>query len=71
VVVKADRPIRLVFECRDGCVAADSVVIPALGWVSTLGSAASVSIELGPCRPGAYTFASVDGVLRGCLVVEP
>jgi plastocyanin domain-containing protein len=71
VVVKADRPIRLVFECRDSSDVAEFVAIPALGWVTTLASTARNSVDLGPCPAGAYTFSSFDGALRGCLVVEP
>jgi plastocyanin domain-containing protein len=71
VTVKAGLPITLVFERLDGSAAGESVTIPALGWVSTLGHAAHASVELAPCVAGAYEFRSLDGVLRGCLVVEP
>jgi plastocyanin domain-containing protein len=71
VTVKAGRPITLVFERLDGSAAAEFVTIPSLGWVTTLGNAARSSVELDPCPVGAYAFSSVDGALRGCLVVEP
>ena len=71
VVVKAGRPIQLVFERLDVSVGTEFIAIPALGWVSTLGATARSCVELAPCAAGAYDFASVDGALHGCLVVEP
>jgi len=71
VTVQAGRPITLVFEHLDGSSAGELVTIPSLRWVTTLGHAARSSVELAPCTAGAYHFASLDGVLRGCLVVEP
>jgi len=71
VTVKAGRPIMLVFERLDGSSAGELVTIPSLGWVTTLGHAARAAVELAPCTAGAYHFSSLDGVLRGCLVVEP
>jgi len=71
VTVKAGRPITLVFERLDGSAAAEFVTIPSLGWVTTLGNAARSSVDLAPCPAGAYAFSSLDGALRGCLVVEP
>ena len=69
--MKADRPIRLVFERLDGLAADEFVTIPSLGWATTLGASARCSVELGPCPVGTYGFSSVDGGLRGCLRVEP
>ncbi|HWT23219.1 MAG TPA: cupredoxin domain-containing protein [Solirubrobacteraceae bacterium] len=71
VVVKADRPIRLVFERLGAGSAADSVAIPALGWVTTLDCAARNAVDLRPCPVGSYRFSSVDGALSGFLVVLP
>ena len=71
VTVKAGLPIMLVFERLDASVTAEFVTIPSLGWVTTLGYAARSTIELAPCAAGAYDFSSLDGMLRGCLVVEP
>ena len=71
VTVKAGRPITLVFVRLDGSSTGELVTIPSLGWVTTLGHAARSAIELAPCAAGAYQFCSLDGVLRGCLVVEP
>ncbi len=71
VTVKADRPIRLVFERLGSSLLDESVAIPALGWVSTLGESARCVVDLRPCPAGAYAIASVDGALRGFLLVEP
>jgi plastocyanin domain-containing protein len=71
VVVKAHRPIRLVFERLDATSAADFLTIPALGWVTTLGWMPRSSVDIGPCPVGSYAFSSLDGALHGCLVVEP
>lgn len=71
VTVKADRPIRLVFERLDGFDADEFVTIPSLGWATTLGASTRCSIVLGPCSAGTYGFSSVHGDLRGCLRVEP
>lgn len=67
VVVKAGLPIRLVFESS----AAEFLIIPTLGWVTTLGWAPRSSVDLGPFAAGSYDFSSLDGALRGRLVVVP
>ena len=69
VTVKADRPIRLVFERLDASVATDFVAIPSFGIISTI--AETCCLEIGPRQPGSYSFSSHDGSLRGWLVVEP
>ncbi len=71
VVVRANRPIRLIFERLDHSCATDVVAIPALGWMTTLGCGPRSCIALAPCAAGTYEFASLDGALRGRLVVEP
>ena len=71
VVVKAHRPIRLVFERLDATAAAEFLTIPALGWVTTLGWMPRSCIDIAPCPAGSYAFSSLDGALHGCLVVEP
>ncbi len=70
VVVRADRPVRLVFERPGNERASDWVAFSEHGLLTTLSPFGRTTVDLPQRPPGVYEFHGEGRVLRGVLVVE-
>ena len=69
VVVRAGRPVRLLFNRQETASCSEMVQFPDFGVSRRLPAGETVPVEIDPQEPGEYEFACQMGMLRGRLVV--
>jgi len=70
IVVKAGKPVRLVFERRESSPCSERVIFKDFDVSTLLPEGEKVPIEFTPDKPGEYEFACQMGMFRGRLIVE-
>lgn len=70
IVVRAGKPVRLIFRREESSSCSEMVVFGDFGKSAHLPEGEATPIELAPRRPGTYEFTCQMGMLRGRLVVE-
>lgn len=70
VVVRAGRPVRLVFDRQETNSCSEEIVLPAFGVRKFLPPFAKTTIEFTPTTPGTFDFSCGMGMLHGRVVVE-
>ena len=70
IVVKKDRPVRLLFYREDDSECTAQVVIPDLKVKQDLAVNQETSVEFVPDKEGEFTFACGMDMMKGKLVVE-
>jgi plastocyanin domain-containing protein len=70
ILVRAGRPVRLIFNRQETAACSEMVVIGDFDKSAKLPTGQDVPIELLPSKPGEYEFACQMGMLRGKLIVE-
>lgn len=70
IVVKAGRPVRLIFNRQETAACSEMVVFGAFGKSAKLPTGEDVPVEFLPKEPGEYEFACQMGMLRGKLIAE-
>lgn len=70
VVVKAGKPVRLVFDRRDTGSCSEEVVFPDFHLRRFLPTGEKTTIEVTPPAPGRYEFMCGMSMLRGALIAE-
>ena len=69
IVVRAGRPVRLLFNRQETAACSEMVQFPDFGVSRRLPAGETVPVEIDPQEPGEYEFACQMGMLRGRLVV--
>jgi plastocyanin domain-containing protein len=70
IVVKAGRPVRLIFNRQETAACSEMVVFGDFDKSAKLPTGQDVPIELMPKEPGEYEFACQMGMYRGKLIAE-
>ncbi len=70
IIVKAGRPVRLVFERLEASPCSERVVFKDFNISRLLPEGERVTVEFTPERAGEYEFTCQMGMYRGRLVVE-
>lgn len=70
IIVKAGRPVRLVFRREETASCSEMVVFKDFGKSAKLPPGETVAVEVLPEQPGVYEFTCQMGMLRGKLVAE-
>ncbi len=70
IIVKAGKPVRLIFERREASPCSERVVFKDFNVSRLLPEGEKVAVEITPERPGEYEFACQMGMFRGRLVAE-
>ncbi len=70
VLVKAGKPVRLVFDRRDSGSCSEEIVFPDFQLRRFLPTGQKTTIEVTPPAPGRYEFMCGMSMLRGALVAE-
>ena len=70
IQVRADRPVRLLFDRRETNPCSEEIVIPAFGIKKFLPANARTAVEFTPTTPGTFDFSCGMGMLHGRVVVE-
>ena len=71
IVVRAGRPVRLLFRREESAACSEMVVFGDFGKSAKLPEGQDVPVELMAAKPGSYEFTCQMGMIRGRLVVEP
>lgn len=70
ILVKAGRPVRLIFNRQETAACSEMVVFGDFDKSAKLPTGQEVPVELMPKEPGEYEFACQMGMLRGKLIAE-
>lgn len=70
IVVKAGRPVRLMFTRQESAPCSEKVLFPDFNQNALLPEGEQVTLEFTPDKPGEYGFQCQMGMLRGKLIVE-
>ncbi len=70
IVVKAGKPVRLVFERRESSPCSERVIFKDFDVSKLLPEGEKVPIEFTPDKPGEYEFGCQMGMFKGRLIVE-
>ena len=70
ILVKAGRPVRLIFNRQETSACSEMVVFGDFNKSAKLPPGQDVPVELMPSKPGEYGFACQMGMLRGKLIAE-
>lgn len=70
IVVRAGKPVRLIFTRQESAACSEQVLFPDFGKSALLPEGQPVSLELTPEKPGEYGFQCQMGMLRGRLIAE-
>jgi plastocyanin domain-containing protein len=70
IVVKAGRPVRLIFTRQESASCSEKVLFPDFHQNANLPEGEHVTLEFTPEKPGEYGFQCQMGMLRGKLIVE-
>lgn len=70
IVVKKDRPVRLLFQRQESSLCSEMVVFDKLNRSAQLPEGQTVAIEFTPHEKGEIPFQCQMGMLRGRLVVQ-
>jgi plastocyanin domain-containing protein len=70
VVVKAGKPVRLIFDRKDTGSCSEEVVFPDFHVRRFLPTGEKTTIEVTPPAPGRYEFMCGMSMLRGALIAE-
>lgn len=71
LVVRAGKPVRLIFRREESSACSEMVIFGDFGKSARLPEGEEVPVEFLPKEPGAFEFTCQMGMLRGRLVVEP
>jgi len=70
IIVKAGKPLRLVFERKESSPCSERVIFKDFEVSKVLPEGERVTLEFTPEKPGEYEFACQMGMFRGRLIVE-
>lgn len=70
IVVKAGKPVRLVFHRQESSPCSERVVFKDFDKSNLLPEGEKVPVEFVPEKPGEYEFSCQMGMYRGRLIVE-
>ncbi len=70
IIVRAGKPVRLVFERRESSPCSERVHFKDFNVSTLLPEGEKVPVEFTPEKPGEYEFACQMGMFRGRLIVE-
>lgn len=70
IVVKAGRPVRLIFTRQESSACSEKVLFPDFNQNALLPEGEQVTLEFTPEQAGEYGFQCQMGMLRGKLIVE-
>lgn len=70
IVVKAGRPVRLIFTRQESSACSEKVLFPDFNQNALLPEGEQVTLEFTPAKAGEYGFQCQMGMLRGKLIVE-
>ena len=70
IVVKAGRPVRLMFTRQESASCSEKVLFPDFNQNANLPEGERVTLEFTPEKRGEYGFQCQMGMLRGKLIVE-
>jgi len=70
IIVKAGKPLRLVFERKEASPCSERVIFKDFDVSKVLPEGEKVTVEFTPDKPGEYEFACQMGMFRGRLIVE-
>ncbi len=70
IIVKAGKPLRLVFERKESSPCSERVIFKDFDVSKLLPEGEKVTVEFTPDKPGEYEFACQMGMFRGRLIVE-
>ena len=70
IVVKKDRPVRLLFQRQESSLCSEMVVFDSISQSAHLPEGQTVAIEFTPHEKGEIPFQCQMGMLRGKLIVQ-
>lgn len=70
IVVKKDKPVRLLFNRQESSLCSEMVIFDKIGQSAKLPEGETVTVEFVPTEQGEIPFQCQMGMLRGKVIVE-
>lgn len=70
IVVKKDKPVRLLFNRQESSLCSEMVIFDKIGQSAKLPEGETVTVEFVPTEQGEISFQCQMGMLRGKVIVE-